>query len=288
MIVTILRQIVPFALAGGATIMAISAIAPAAAADASQWDSDTHSAVRLIAGSRRGEPLSTTIRAGIEIKLDPGWKTYWRYPGDSGVPPRFDFEPTENLKSITVSWPAPLRLKDDGGHSIGYLGGVILPLAIVPQDPAKPVMLRLKIDYAVCAKICIPAAGKAELLLAGGPSVHETALAAMEARAPKLAAVGEPGPLAIRAVRRETGAGKSRILVDVIAPEHVAVDLFAEGPNPDWALPLPEPVTGAPAGTRRFAFALDGIPPGGKTEGATLRLTATAGGHAIEVTTHLD
>jgi hypothetical protein len=97
--------------------------------------------------------------------------------------------------------------------------------------------------------------------------------------------------LAIRAVRRETGAdksGKSRILVDVIAPEHVAVDLFAEGPNPDWALPLPEPVTGAPAGMRRFAFALDGIPPGGKAEGATLRLTATAGGHAIEVTSRLD
>ena len=64
--------------------------------------------------------------------------------------------------------------------------------------------------------------------------------------------------------------------------------LFAEGPTAQWALPLPEPVAGAPAGLQRFAFELDGLPPGEKADGATLRLTAVSGDKAIEVAFRLD
>src|SRR5712691_2839794 len=87
------------------------------AADASPWDGDTHASLRLIAGSRTSDAMA---RAGIEIKLAPGWKTYWRYPGDSGVPPRFDFAGSENVKSIEIMWPAPHRLSDESGITIGY------------------------------------------------------------------------------------------------------------------------------------------------------------------------
>ena len=66
------------------------------------------------------------------------------------------------------------------------------------------------------------------------------------------------------------------------------VDLIAEGPTPDWALPLPEPVPGAPAGLQRFAFELDGLPPGASAKGASITLTAIAGDRAIEAKTHLD
>jgi hypothetical protein len=94
---------------------------------------------------------------------------------------------------------------------------------------------------------------------------------------------------AVRSVKRDTASsGKPRVLVDVMAPVNHAVDLFAEGPTPDWALPLPEPVPGAPAGFRRFAFELDGLPAGASADGAAIKLTATAGGKAIEVTTRLD
>ena len=93
----------------------------AAAADASAWDNDLRSGVRLIRGTA-GEPGASALRAGIEIKLQSGWKTYWRYPGDSGVPPAFDFSASENLGSATVLWPAPVRFKDGSGHSIGYKG----------------------------------------------------------------------------------------------------------------------------------------------------------------------
>jgi hypothetical protein len=90
----------------------------------------------------------------------------------------------------------------------------------------------------------------------------------------------------VRAVRREAGGAKPRIVVDVAGPE--PVDLFAEGPTPDWALPVPDPVAGAPAGLHRFAFDIDGVPPGVKADGATLTLTLTSPAGAIEVTAPLD
>jgi DsbC/DsbD-like thiol-disulfide interchange protein len=265
-----------------------AASAPGIAADASAWDNDLRSAARLIGARARGDAANRSLRAGVEIKLQPGWKTYWRYPGDSGVPPVFDFAASENVKSVTVMFPAPTRFPDGaGGHSIGYSGAVILPLRVVPQDAGKPVKLRLKLEYAACEKLCVPAKAAAELALTGSASDHESALDAAEARVPKSVAVGDPQVPAIRAVRRD-GGGKSRVVIDVAAPDGAAIDLFAEGPTPQWALPLPEPISGAPAGLRRFGFAIDGVPPGEKADGADIRLTMTAGGHAIETVYRLD
>lgn len=229
------------------------------------------------------------LRAGVEIKLKDGWKTYWRYPGDSGVPPTFDFSKSQNVKSVTVLYPAPAKFPDGaGGHSIGYQGDVILPLHVVPQDARRPVMLDLKLDYAACEKLCVPAEAKLQLLLSGDPSKAEASVAAAEARVPRRTEIGAAGVPAIRAVRREAGPNKPRIVIDVAAPAGAPVTLFAEGPTAQWALPLPAPIAGAPAGLQRFAFELDGLPPGEQAEGATLRLTAVAGDQAIEAAFRLD
>jgi DsbC/DsbD-like thiol-disulfide interchange protein len=270
------------------TALCLIGAAPSAAiaADASPWDNDLQSAARLIAA--RAAP-SGVLRAGVEIKLKPGWKTYWRYPGDAGVPPVMTFAESDNLKSVTVLYPAPTRFADGGGGtSIGYEGGVVLPLHVVPRDPAKPVTLRLKLDYAACEKLCIPASAKLSLALTGKAGALDDAVKAAEARVPKSAGIGAAGMPSIRAVRREPGPGKPRVVVDVAAPKDGAVMLFAEGPTAAWALPLPEPVAGAPEGVRRFAFELDGLPPGAKPDGAVLRLTAVAGDKAIEVAYRLD
>ncbi len=191
------------------------------------------------------------------------------------------------MKSIAITWPAPHRFSDESGTTIGYKTDVIFPLRIVPQDPAKPVLLRLTLDYAVCEKLCVPAGGSAELTLDGEASAHDGALAAAEAAVPEPARLGEAAPLAVRAVRREAGGAHPRIVVDVAAPQP-PIDLFAEGPTPEWALPVPEPAEGAPPGLHRFVFALDGLPPGASAAGATLRLTLVSGAGAIEVATHLD
>jgi len=259
-------------------VVTVAVSRPALAGDASAWDGDQRAAVRLIAGAQRG----TIRRAGIEIRLAPGWKTYWRYPGDSGIPPRFDFSHSKNVKSVTVRYPAPHRLTDESGTSIGYKHGVVFPLDIVPQNAAQPVMLAVKADYAVCEKICIPAEGKAELNVTGRPGVEDGWLKQNDALVPVAAQIGEGETLAVRSVTREN----KRILVDVAAPG--AIELFAEGPAADWALPVPAPVDGAPAGQQRFAFELEGLPPNTRPGGATLMLTAVSGGQAIEVPYRLD
>jgi DsbC/DsbD-like thiol-disulfide interchange protein len=275
------------------------AIAPAWAGDASDWDEGLQSAVRLIAARARGTGKELVYRSGVEIKLNPGWKTYWRYPGDSGVPPAFDFSKSENVKSATVLFPAPMRFDDGaGGHSIGYKKGVLLPVRVVPKDAAKPAVLRMKIDYAVCEKLCLPADAYLELKLTGKDGGNDAAVGAAEALLPKLTAIGDSGALSIRSAKREAGGGKPkdskpkdskpRIVVDVAAPAGVTPVLYAEGPDAKWALPLPEEVAGAPAGQQRFAFELDGLPPGESGAGATLRLTAVAGDKAVEALFRLD
>src|SRR5262245_16695615 len=172
--------------------------AGSARADASAWDGDKRASMRLIAAAKHGEGKSTVHRAGVEIKLAPGWKTYWRYPGDSGIPPRFDFSNSTNVKSATVLYPAPHRFEDGGGVSIGYKQAVLFPVHVVPADPAKPVTLALKLDYALCEKLCVPAEGSATLDINGKASASDGALGDGEAQVPKASTVGARGKFAIR------------------------------------------------------------------------------------------
>jgi DsbC/DsbD-like thiol-disulfide interchange protein len=283
------RQIVRVAGAVAATLAVAAAVAPAAAADASPWVGGQRSSVRLIAGAANSPTpeAAKVLRAGVEIRLEAGWKTYWRYPGDSGVPPRFDFSASENVQTVSVLWPAPHGFIDAGSRSIGYAGGVLLPLHVIPRDPARPVVLRLGLDYAICGKLCVPSEVRAELLLTGGAGAFEAELAASEARVPKPVALGERPELSIAAIKVEPAASRPRVVVEVAGAGSDA-ELFAEGPTPDWALPVPVPIGAAAPGARRFAFELDGIPPGASVRGTSLRLTAVSGGRAIEVITAVE
>jgi DsbC/DsbD-like thiol-disulfide interchange protein len=265
-----------------------AAPASVSAADVSDWDNDIRSAVRLIGASASRDSGGAVLRVGVEIKMLPGWKTYWRYPGDSGVPPAFDFAASDNVKSATVLWPAPVRFADGSGNSIGYKGGVIFPLRVVPLESGKPVTLRLNLDYAVCETLCVPAKGKVELRLASATGSLEALLKSAETRVPKPVALGEGASLILRKVWRDVSSGKPRVFVEIAAPAGADVDLFAEGPTSEWALPLPESVAGATIGTRRFAFDLDGLPPGAMAQGAAIKLTVTSAHEAIEAVFRLD
>ena len=253
------------------------------AAGESPWSEDVRSAVRLVSGANNNGDAH--LRAGIEIKMQPGWKTYWRYPGDSGVPPHFDFSGSENLKTATVLYPAPHLFTDETGQSLGYKDRIIFPLVISPQQPGKPVRLRLKADYAVCEKLCVPAEGRAELTLTPGDSSQDSALAAAEARVPKQVTAAQLG----LTVRRTNDGTKPLVAVDLGAPAGNPVELFVEGPTPQWALPIPKRSQTAPAGRAQFSFELDGLPPGVDPKGQVdLTFTVVTGERAVEVKTHLD
>ncbi len=162
-------QLVLHALAGFTALLS----AEAWAQDTSPWQKTAHAAVRLLAGSRSGPVLL----GGIAIQLDPGWKTYWRTSGDSGVPPRFDFSKSDNVDAVTVLWPAPTKFDDGaGGISLGYRNHVVLPLRIVPKSTDKPVTLRAEINYAVCEKLCIPVEANAELTFMSVASTEDNVL----------------------------------------------------------------------------------------------------------------
>jgi len=273
-----------------ATVVCLAGHPPACAQDASAWQGDAHAGARLIAGTLVKRSDVTFVRAGVEIRLDPGWKTYWRYPGDSGVPPTFDFAGSENVKLTTVQWPAPEQFSDGaGGHSIGYAGDVILPLKVMPADPSQPSTLHVKLNYAVCGTLCVPAQATLQLALTG-KSADEALLEKAGRLLPKHAALGvDPGNgLMIRSVQLALVGGKERVFVDLTAPAGAPVTLFAEGPTPEWALPLPEPDGPTRGADRRFAFDLDGLPPGAQAKGAMLTLTAVSGDAAIEVPASLD
>ena len=258
--------------------------APARAADASPWVEDLNSAVRLIAGANKSD--ATSLRAGVEIKMQPGWHTYWRYPGDSGVPPRFSFSNSDNVATVKELYPAPHAFTDEAGTTIGYKDNVIFPLHVVPRDMSKPVTLRLKLDYAVCEKLCMPVEASAKLTLDRNGGADNAALVAAEARVPQLVPAAEAG---LTARRANDDKRKPLVFVDFTAPPGQPVELFVEGPTAEWALPIPKPAPGAPAGHQQFSFELDGLPPGVNPKGSfELTFTIVRDGSATEVKTHLD
>ncbi len=173
-------------LVGATALAATLAASPLAAQDApfaSAAVKGPLSAARLLSA---GAPQNGAYRAGLEIALEPGTVTYWRTPGDAGAPPQLDFSGSENLKSAETLYPAPKHIEEAGSVVAGYDATVIFPLRIVPRDPKAPVVLKLALNYAACAKICLPARAQLTLSLPqSGASPFKDAIAAAEAAAPK-------------------------------------------------------------------------------------------------------
>ena len=217
--------------------------------------------------------------------LTPAGTRIGAIPATSGVPPTFDFAGSENVKSVTVLLPAPERFPDQaGGHSIGYTRSVIFPFHVVPMDEARGSLLHLKLAYAVCEKMCVPADANLTLTLPGTIGTYERTLITTYSRVPRRVPLGAGESLVIRSVHRQRDG---RVAVAIAAPDGVPIDLFAEGPTPDWSLPLPE-LIGSEPGMRRFAFDLVGFPPGAHADGAPLTFTVVSPGDAIEVVTYIE
>lgn len=93
----------------------------------------------------------------LRLNLAPGWKTYWRSPGDAGIPPEFDWSQSRNLASVTFHWPAPSVFETAGFTTIGYHDLLVLPVEIRAKDPSKPVDLAVTMEMGICRDICLPA-----------------------------------------------------------------------------------------------------------------------------------
>ena len=92
----------------------------------------------------------------LALRLEPGWKTYWRSPGDAGVPPHFDWQGSSNLGQVTMHWPRPETIESGGERTLGYHDMLVLPIEIAPADAGGAVDLATTVDFGLCDDICVP------------------------------------------------------------------------------------------------------------------------------------
>jgi DsbC/DsbD-like thiol-disulfide interchange protein len=219
--------------------------------------------VSLIGDAFDGKSWQT----GVLIELDKGWKTYWRNPGEAGIPPDFAWK-TSVPAEVAVKYPTPGRYRDDSGETLGYEREAVFPVTVA-AGPATSVHLDLSLFFAVCKDVCIPAKAEASILL--GPVAKDRAGAAKTERA--MAAVPVPGDI-VSAASIAVESGKP---VLVLRLDRQPGDIFVETS------------TGAYFRAPRFSadgrhahLIIDNVTDVKKLEGAMLKLTMTLGDQGLE------
>lgn len=231
------------------------------------WQGTEEAAARLIS-DRNALDAEGRVWLGVHIRLKPGWKTYWRNPGESGAPPLLNWQGSQNLAATDVQWPAPIRFSAFGFDSFGYHDEVVLPVLLQAAAPGKPLTARLTMDYMVCKNVCVPMHVKWALELKPGrnqPSSSPPTPTSREAAAlirrylalvPKAAG---PSTMTIRRTWVGGPDGNQTLVVEAHADQPFqAPDLMVEAPEP-------------------FGFGRPDVTLGGGGHDVTLRLAVFAG-----------
>jgi DsbC/DsbD-like thiol-disulfide interchange protein len=209
--------------------------------------------VRLLAGPAPAG--ARTYVAGIEIALAPGWKTYWRTPGEAGVPPAFDWTGSRNVASPRVLYPAPMRLEDAAATSIGYTGRVIFPVEVAPVDAKTAGALALRVEFGICKDICIPVEARLALELPAEPTgTTPHLLTAALDRVPRPPALQRPQDPKLGNVTATFEGPSPHILIEAAFATPEGGDLFVEAPAGAY-VPLAKHL-GAREGKERFRIDL--------------------------------
>jgi DsbC/DsbD-like thiol-disulfide interchange protein len=229
-----------------------------------------------------GETKQQNWRAGLDITLDKGWKTYWRVPGDAGVPPQFDWSRSHNVKSVTVLWPAPTRFTDEGGESIGYKNRVVFPMDVVADDPAQPIDLALDALLGVCEKICIPVKLEMSLVQSEPAPADASLIAAFAARVPLKVDAESPFRVAEASLNETGGKFDLTLRLDGHGFDK-DLDVFVEGSDFIYfRKPRPSNEKGL------VLLRVDGLKDAQELKGRPLTLTMTAGDIRLEQDVMLD
>lgn len=258
---------------------------PALAQDpaASAWERNDHAQVRLVsATTAAGE--ADSVRLGLHFRLAPGWKIYWRSPGDAGLPPRIDWSGSQNVAAATIRWPAPERFELFGLDTFGYGGEVVLPIDLQPARAGEAVRLAARVDYLICEQICIPYEASLAFALAAGParpSAHAHLIDRFNARVP-----GD-GKASGLTIERATWSGGESPVLSVTAAALTpfrAPEVFVESPS-RWS--FGKPVASFGDGGRRVVLRVPARSDGrgaADLAGETVTLTLVDGERAAERT----
>jgi DsbC/DsbD-like thiol-disulfide interchange protein len=271
----------PAALAFGVFLgIAFGGSGLAAPVGESPWVDQTDSKVRVVSAAVTKDG-SAAPYAAIQLRMDPGWKTYWRNPGDSGVPPTFDWSGSKNLKRAEVLYPAPHRFADANGTAIGYGGEVVFPVRITPENAGEPVDLSVSFEYGLCKDLCIPNSATLNVVLPpnlgqGDDALIETALADV------------PQPATTDALPRIASvtanlAPKPGLEIEALFPEGASgTDLFID--NPEIAVPVPKALGPIEDGKQRFSVTFYSPEDAAAIKGKPLRMVLVSDEGSTETT----
>ena len=156
-----------------ALLMLLACVSAHAAS--SDWFETDGARIRFVT---TGMPAADgTLKGMLDIELKPGWKTYWRDPGDAGVPPALDVSANPNFTSAKLEFPAPQRHDEGDFQWAGYDYPVALPVIFTLKDPGGPATIDASVFLGVCETICVPVQTKLALDPASDPDNPEDAAA---------------------------------------------------------------------------------------------------------------
>lgn len=217
-----------------AGLVSVLAAVPAAAGQHDGWVEGEFARSRLVADHVNLPPEGPlTVFLAWEVAMQPGWKTYWRSPGEAGKPPVFGWEGSINLASAELLFPLPQRFELFEVQNLGYAEHLLLPIRISPAISGAPISVRASVDFLICKETCVPmraeyqldlpVAEVAEIMSASAADIR--AVLALVPRSPEKSANG----LAVRNARVFGPPGNQRLTIDVEGPELMsAADVFIE------------------------------------------------------------
>ena len=164
---------------------------------------------------------------GLEFRLAPGWKIYWRIPGEAGLPPTLDLQMANGAPlQSQIEWPVPKRFNAFGFDNFGYADAVILPVAVRGYDRGAALQIRGQIEALVCSDICVPLAGALRLDLADGPAEPSSMAMAIAQFAAKVPRINAPSPIKIETAWQSG----SQLKIGFAATSQPVTEIFVEGP----------------------------------------------------------
>lgn len=254
----------------------------------SDWADEEQVSARLIAAT---SALGTdgNVLVGLEFQLQPGWKVYWRSPGDAGFPPMLDFTGSENVEASDLQWPLPSRFSVIGLETLGYEGAVVLPFNVTAIDPRQDAKINVQLRYLTCKEICIPYDATLSLTLPTGdatPSPLAHIIGQFQARVPRTA---DAARFDVDRLWTETSAKGLYLAADVSSVLKLkGPELFVEGPAGfGYGAPLVEMAEGATRATLRVPVSgYKGTPAeaAASLTGTPFTLTISDGKRAAELT----
>ncbi|MDW5314297.1 protein-disulfide reductase DsbD domain-containing protein [Rhizobium sp. PL01] len=257
-----------------ATLSAYFFIAPAANAAQSQWVQSQGGEVRIVAD--RPEP-DGTIPAILDIRLKPGWKTYWVEPGASGIPPQITVDPKDGISFSGLRFPAPKAFHDGIASYTGYDRSVAFPLSL-RREKTGSLTLKASVFLGICKDICIPVQADLHLSLPEGLAQNPLDRARID---DAVAALPMPPSDTFKVTAASFDAAENRLHLSLVTPAAaMPAELFLSGP-PGYSFGKPENVT-AENGKVTAEIAVRVPAKGDALKSGSVLLVARAGEQSIE------